>query len=476
MGLAKNKLFGEKKSKWPLLSQLVKEKILLQMDLRYAELQVPDGTEKEAAIYAALFAMARKGHLYMDKTNVYELSPQLASFIPEEKRYYLPKFSHFEEEIVKHVKRLLSYKKQQRKMDPIEGLTDEQNQAVTNALSHPFSLITGGPGTGKTHTASAIVKAFNTSTILAAPTGKAAAHLKSKMPNGIEAKTLHSLLKVSGPWSYQKEVKPLKASLVIVDECSMIEPALFARLLEAIAPETTLVLMGDIHQLPAVQGGTIFADLISSNKVPITTLTKCMRSDRKEILDLAQSVLQGDGENMINIDLGFNQKDVNIIYEKLWNHVKKQNLEGFRILSTLRKGPLGVDALNALLYDKFSKTEDRFPIMITRNAPQMDLYNGDTGILVKDSHAIFLGKEPISLSELPPFEYAYCISVHKSQGSEYDHVLFLVPDGSEAFGREVLYTAITRAKSKLEIDGNSEEIKKALKQTATKVSGIKDCL
>ena len=468
LGLAKKKLFGGRPSRWPQLQRLVEQGVLLDIDLAYAATQVPDGSEREAATHAALLAALRRGHLCLTKETV---DPFLADLIEE--HVSLPKYDHFENQIVSHIQRLISQTHKKHPSTTDKNLTSEQNIAVDHALIHCLSLITGGPGTGKTHTAAYIVDAFKTTPILAAPTGKAAAHLESKVNHPARCGTLHSFLQVRSPLDYLKPPEPLDAKLIIVDECSMIDPPLFARLLESISEETTLVLMGDRNQLPAVSGGSIFADLIDTNVIPTTHLTKCMRSDRKEILDLAQGILKGDIQDIRTIDLGFSENSIEQIYNKVWAFVKKRDFDTFRILSTLRKGPLGVDALNGFLHEKFSQQTDRFPIMIKRNDARTGLSNGETGILVKDE-ALFSNGRRFALNELPPFDFAYCLSVHKSQGSEYDDVLFLIPDGSEAFGREVIYTAVTRARNSIAIDGNPSQIATALKQTCGKASRIRE--
>ena len=457
LGIAKKKMFGQKTSS--KLQSFVERGTLLAIDIAYAKLQAPNGDEKELALHAALLASARNGHLCLDKTLIED--PSLSDLLPEGK-HYLPKYTEVEDQIVMQTKRLLKLPKRQKKDFAQGKATEEQQQAAQNALVHPLSLITGGPGTGKTYTAILIAKALQTSTIVTAPTGKAAAHLESQMPFPVKGGTLHSLL----------IEETLDANLVIVDECSMIDPFLFARILSSIPPESTLVLMGDIHQLPAVEGGSVFADLMASNTIPTTTLSKCMRSDRKEILDLANAILHNQVTEMRNVDLGFADADLETIYQKLWDYVKEKDFSRFRILSTLRKGPLGVDALNRFLFEKFSSKAIQFPILITRNDRRTGLSNGETGILQKDL-AIF-GDKQFPVSELPPYEYAYCISVHKSQGSEYDDVLFLIPDGTESFGREVLYTGVTRAKHSLVIDGNPEQIVAALLRSSRKISGIHD--
>lgn len=450
--------------KWPKLQRLVDQGLLLGIDLAYAATQTD--SEEEAATHASLIALARQGHLRLQKEL---LDPALAKLASEGAA--LPKYEYFEDQIVTHIKRLLNTPVSSKIAAALPNLTAEQNQALANVLTHPLSLITGGPGTGKTYTAAQIVKALQTSTILTAPTGKAASHLQSQIEGPIRCGTLHSLLGVRSPLDYWDEIEAFEAELVIVDECSMIDPPLFARLLSAIGPNTRLVLMGDSNQLPAVEGGSIFADLIISNCIPTAKLTQCMRSDRQEILQLASAILSGTAADIRTIDLGFAEGNIDTIYQKLWHHVKDRDFGRFRILSTLRKGPLGVDALNGMLYERFSKQTNEFPIMIKRNDNRTGLSNGDTGIL-RGNEAYFSGDRRFVLHELPPYEYAYCLSVHKSQGSEYEQVLFLIPDGSEAFGKEVLYTAVTRAKMTLDIDGNPTQIAAAMSRSSGKSSGI----
>lgn len=440
------------------LQKFVDRGIFLPIDLVYADMQEPKGRLSHLALHASLLFAAREGHLCLEKKIIND--PELAALIPEG-RHYLPKYAEVEDAIVQEIQRLLSYPPKEPNRYNSSSVTEEQNQAIIKALAFPLSLIIGGPGTGKTHTAAHIAMSFSSKIIIAAPTGKAASHLAAKIDRNVTACTLHTLL---------IEEEEIDAGIVIVDESSMIDPFIFAKLLKAIGPNTHLVLMGDNNQLPAVEGGSIFSDLIASEKIPTTRLTKCMRSDRAEILNLAEKILEGTAEIRPTPDLGFSQNDLSKIYENLWRFVKEKDFSRFRILSTLRKGPLGVDALNQFLHEKFSPSNKPVPILITRNDKKTGLSNGDTGFLEKDL-AIF-GEKTFNLWELPRFDYAYCISVHKSQGSEYEEVLLLVPDGSESFGKEVLYTGVTRARSALFIDGNPEQMAGALKKHSVKISGI----
>ena len=207
-----------------------------------------------------------------------------------------------------------------------------------------------------------------------------------------------------------------------------------------------------------------------------------------------------------HVDLEMKQDDPTVAQKRIWEHVKGQfphplqekpnpelllkELERFRILSCIRQGSLGVDALNEMIFQSLWSEAKRgqwlcLPILITRNDYALNLFNGDAGILIKqkmgvEDCAYFWDSQGevrcLSALSLPPYEYAYCISVHKSQGSEYEKILLLIPQGSEVFGKEVLYTACTRSKSQLEIDGREDTILKAIEKTSRKCSGIKERL
>jgi len=437
-------MFGkQKRAKWPELQKQVEAGEILDIELAYAEMMTSDLIEAKSLVKT--LAQARAGYL----TD-------------------LPKHQHLIETIVIHAKRLIE------ELPPpavsiAESLNVEQKQAVVMAIHNRFSIITGGPGTGKTFTATAIIDALKCKSCIAAPTGKAASHLLRKLLEKISGGTLHSLLGIKSPLDFTKPVEEIDAELILVDESSMIDPQLFARLLQAIPSHARLILIGDVNQLPAVEGGSVFADLIYSNAIPTTTLKKCMRSDRREILELAACVLKGEPFDIRTHDLGFASGSIEEIYQKLWQYVQGRDFQHFRILSTLRKGPLGVNALNRYLFEKFQS--DCYPILITRSDIKKGLSNGDMAMVEREI-ATFADGRSWPLNQLPHYEYAYSISVHKAQGSEYRDVLFLVPDGSELFGREVIYTAITRAKETLAIDGNLDQIQKAIAHSTLKPSVI----
>jgi exodeoxyribonuclease V alpha subunit len=421
-----------------------------------------------------------------------------------------------------------------------QHLNVEQQRAVRNGMNYPLSLMTGGPGTGKTYTAAHLVRQcmMNLSpqqqsqfrVILAAPTGKAVAHLEKNMHRflsdleipHLKTGTLHALLQVKSDRSREDSPPALQADLILVDECSMIDAPLFARLCQAVLNGSRLVLIGDPDQLPPIEAGSFFADLIDAALFPTTRLVQSLRMEQHEILSLASAIQQGDAAAVttalmqhmnravskadLQMKRGSEGKFASLLPEFVQEKFPKATVnqpdpqvlfalnEQFRILSCMRQGPFGVDAINQILLQQALQScpTDGWlavPIMITRNDYTMQLYNGDTGFLVKRivsgeklrkvgalDYALFPDKKQgvriIPALALSAFDYAYCLSVHQSQGSEYDEILLLVPEGSEAFGRQVLYTAITRARRSITWEAQPPVIEAAVKRSSRKQSGL----
>jgi exodeoxyribonuclease V alpha subunit len=427
-------------------------------------------------------------------------------------------------------------------------LLEEQAEAIMRGCLSAISLITGGPGTGKTYTAGYLIKVFwdnlsheqreNCAIVLAAPTGKAAANLQrslSKVSSQLEgfpsttAKTLHSLLGIkSTNFSVQERASPLAADLILVDESSMIDVRLMARLLESVKEGARLILLGDQHQLPSVEAGSVFADFIhlyaegNRKELACTKLQTCLRAELRSIIDFAALVNKGEADQALailneNTHAGIHKLNMPLdkkeAQQLLIRHVQSrfpsvvgEQIEFYdllhlfnsmRILSPLRKGPFGVDQLNELLWSHFSKeASDKgwlaVPIMVVANDYRQDLFNGEAGVLMRklpflsgdksvqaEDFALFPSREGENLSVrkmpallLPKYEYAYCLSVHKSQGSEFDQVLLVLPEGSEMFGREIFYTAVTRARKQLEIFGSDLIIHSTISQVGVRFSGI----
>jgi exodeoxyribonuclease V alpha subunit len=355
----------------------------------------------------------------------------------------------------------------------LKGLLPLQIEAIKKASKGPLTLILGGPGTGKTFTAGFLVKTLlklsnnKLKVALAAPTGKAAINLEKSFGGDLKATTLHSLLNYKG-----KEPKPLESDILVIDESSMIDLSLMEALLSSLKPKSRLILLGDPHQLPPVEVGRIFPEMIAFCEESVIRLEECMRTDIKEILDLAHLVKEG-----LPIDLFFKEKRHSVFFEKElkfetclnkclgWLEIKGKeeaflHLKKSTLLSPLRKGPFGFERLNEAIFLSLKRLKKSVPvpIMIVRNDKRLNLFNGQMGVLFEEGSALF-EERLIEKSSLPPYEVAFCLSVHKSQGSEFEEVTLLLPDGSEVFGKELLYTGITRAKNRLNLIGETLDFK-----------------
>lgn len=516
--------------------------------------------ESQAAFLAVLFALSRNGHLVLDLSEkglaatwdlltisspealetlvkkgaesfpVSLITQDLASYpsawvVRSGSLCYLQRNWVYESQVLFHLNRL-SQMPPTLELSPSSlnsALNEQQQEAIIKAVHHSVSFLTGGPGTGKTFTAAHLVKACVSAlehpeqfrVVLMAPTGKAAFQLESSLRNilsstlQMRAGTLHALLGVRS--SHESALVPLFADLILVDESSMIDVRLFARLLSSIHEGSRVVFIGDKDQLPPVEAGSVFADLLESNRCPSTELQLCLRSDSNAILSLALAMRQGDAEKAFAllsegsawIDL--ETKDPSVVLKELGERFASRFLHlfseapseeslrsllgHFALLSCVRQGPLGVDAVNLyclhqLLCSVGSAAWMAIPVMVTTNDYELGLYNGDQGILCcrtssnpllkrfdQEDYLLF-GDRKISPWAIPSFALSYCVSVHKSQGSEYSEVLILVPQGSESFGREVLYTAVTRAKKSVIVASTKELILKAISSSSRKRSGL----
>lgn len=546
-------------SHWPLLASLLEQGVFCYLDLYFAKKILPSGPENQALLLAVLFSISRQGHLSLHLENI-SLQKQLRAIglvdVSHERIYsalislpdtlidrngqdrhkliyldenflYLQKYRAQENQILSSLLRLLENKKSlyEAPKQLTNGLNFEQKQAVLLALTHSFSLITGGPGTGKTFTAAQIILQAcmqkDSRILLTAPTGKAVAQLENSLQKILpslswQSGTLHAILHKA-----QKQNIPLLADIILIDESSMIDAASFAKLLPLIRTDSHVIFIGDQNQLPPVESGSIFADLVEIApflQIPLTELKKVLRSDSPAILEFSQAICRSDTRKATQllqeqkikwIDLG-----EGLSHEKIWDLCQKKipsysfssapnpqqlipYIDCFRLLSCMRQGPLGVDALNQYLLKKtFENTPLQnlwvFPILIQRNHPDQDLYNGDSGILVRQKttsvidkqlkttdYALFYNRQnkqeyrKIEALALPAFEAGYCLSVHKSQGSECNEIVIILPTGSSVFGKEVLYTAVTRAKKEVCLITTMQTLAETLSHSSYKVSGLK---
>jgi exodeoxyribonuclease V alpha subunit len=415
---------------------------------------------------------------------------------------------------------------------PVE--TDLQKSAAQTAVLRNFCIISGGPGTGKTSTVIKIIALLleqnpNLRIALAAPTGKAAARLQEAIRQGLhnaniqmpqETYTIHRLLG-NNSHSFNNHIdNRLLYDVVIIDEASMVDLALMAKLAQSIPKSSRWILLGDKDQLASVEAGTVLGDICEATVLQqnVIFLEKNYRfGEQSGIWTLAQAVKQGKSDKALSILKSKNYPFVNWHSISSSDHLPvpiiEQIIQNFssylqekqpdkllavfdqkRILCAMRKGPYGVEAVNHKIEDELRRkglirTNHRWyhgcPIMITRNDYQLQLFNGDVGIILKGDNyklqAFFPspdGKIRVFWpNRLPEHETVYAMTIHKSQGSEFDQVLILLPDQfSPVLSRELIYTGITRAKKRVSIWGDEQVFKAAVLQKIARSSGLREQL
>jgi len=409
-------------------------------------------------------------------------------------------------------------------------LTEEQKECVESVFNSQVSVITGGPGTGKTTIVKAILKTledFEADVVLCAPTGRAAKRLSET--SGVEAKTIHRLLEIKHIDDDDRnaladlDITPIETDVVIVDEVSMIDVILMSNLLKAITPQTTLILVGDVDQLPSVGPGNILKDIIESNTVNVFKLTKIFRQAKESrIVVNAHNI--NEGNNPV-----FNEKDtdsflvnartnddiikkvIELVTERLPNFKECNSIEDIQVITPMRKGVLGANNLNKELQkalnpyasykrqivvgerafritDKVMQIKNNYDLeWINGSERGVGVFNGDIGRITavdEESEMVRVvfddGKEveydSVSLEEL---DHAFATTVHKSQGSEFPIVVIPVFMGSQRLmTRNLLYTAMTRAKELLVFVGNNLSIEYMVRNLNKKerYSGLREML
>lgn len=407
----------------------------------------------------------------------------------EDECIYLPPFYYSEVGVAKKLLELRNAKQDnlfagQVNMEAIEkesGITydDVQQAAIHMAAESKVMVLTGGPGTGKTTTTQGIISAWKTaglSILLAAPTGRAAKRMSEA--TGMEAKTIHRLLGFKPTEGYKfNEENPLDGDALIVDECSMIDIILMYSLLKAIPLTMRLVLVGDIDQLPSVGAGNVLRDIIESEAIPVTRLTRIFRqAQSSRIVMNAHAINQGYFPNIQNgkdTDFFFIRAEepqdavpqiVNLVKNRLPKAYGRP-VSDVQVLTPMRRSYCGSDNLNIELQKALNpmgvslsfggtlyRSGDR--VMQIRNNYDKDVYNGDIGTisdvdLEENELLVSFGDKVVTYekSELDELVLAYATTIHKSQGSEYPIVV--IPVFYSFFTllqRNLIYTAITRAK------------------------------
>lgn len=411
-------------------------------------------------------------------------------------------------------------------------LDDHQVQAVKEAVRNGLLIITGGPGTGKTTTINTIIRYFEIEGMdifLAAPTGRAAKRMSET--TGFEARTIHRMLELNGGMEgsagfERNETNPLETDVVIIDEMSMVDITLMNSLLKAIAPGTRLILVGDINQLPSVGPGSVLKDIIQSEAFNVVMLTKIFRqASTSDIIVNAHKINRGEEVSLDNKSMDFfflKRYEADIIINVVLQLVK-QKLPKFvdatpydiQVLTPMRKGLLGVERLNGILQqylnppDKSKREKEHGDmvfregdkVMQTKNNYQLEweirtkfgltvdkgmgIFNGDMGIIIEindfaETMTVEFDegrKVEYSYKLLDELELAYAITIHKSQGSEYPAVVIPLLNGpSMLMNRNLLYTAVTRARKCVTLVGNDATFNQMIQNTSQqkRYSGLCD--
>lgn len=382
-------------------------------------------------------------------------------------------------------------------------LTETQLQALAQAVRHKVSIITGGPGTGKTtalRTLVSVLTARGFKVELASPTGRAARRLAeaSKHP----ANTIHKLLGYQPPNDFSvNEDNPLRCDMLIVDEASMVDLLLMNNLLKALPAEAHLVLVGDADQLPSVGAGDVLRDLIASGKVPTTRLNLIFRqqagsyivSNAHRVNEGQQPLIEKDAEDFFHFEFDGPDEVADWVVDVVRNRVPRRfgldPVRDIQVLAPMYRGAAGVNALNERLQAALNPEGRGQPerrvgqrlfrvgdkVMQLRNNYEKDVFNGDIGyVRALDGESqtlsvVFEGDNYVNYewSECDELTHAYAVSVHKSQGSEYPAVVLpLVTQHYMMLQRNLLYTAITRAKRLVVLVGSKKALGMAVRNAA----------
>lgn len=513
-------------------------------------------------------------------------------------RVYLQRYADYQRRLVERLKDLSRAAVEFDEHTLADGLAryfpqtssefDEQRFAALLAVRNRFTLISGGPGTGKTTTVARILLLLQEQAaaaprpplrlLLLAPTGKAAQRLSDALKQSLEklgvsdelraampeqASTIHRALGYSRrtPTRFRHHREhPLSADVVLVDESSMVDLALMTKLVEAVPEDARLILLGDKDQLASVEAGAIFGDLFNADAPLVYTesvaalaerlasagkvntgstppggvsgvasapdahpmrdvtvhLTRSFRYDPDSgIGRLARGLREVDfegveralgtsdsdqGTRWVSDDGAFETALRQAVLQGFRSYSEARTpedrlsaLESFRLLCAHRSGPRGVEGLNRLaetvlvelgLEPETGAYPGR-PILITQNDYQLELFNGDVGVIERDPERDRLvahfrgarGMRRVPVSRLPAHETVFAMTVHKSQGSEFEHVAFVLPERpSPVFSRELFYTGVTRARSRLSVFGSREVLRSGLESPIHRSSGLLDAL
>lgn len=468
--------------------------------------------------------------------------------VVEENRLYFYRYWHYETRLAQQISlrvqggalasnHVYSIVNQYFAEDSAEGI-DWQRRAAINVAQQRFSIITGGPGTGKTTTVLKVLAIlqslhnYDLSIGMAAPTGKAAMRLQESLAEGknrlddtgqavfsdpvkhaipTEVSTIHRLLGAKRDSVYFKHHadNPLIYDAVVIDEASMVDLSLMSKLIDALKPTAQLILLGDKDQLSSVESGAVLADLSQALPAHTSELKKSYRflEDIKNFAiainhqhkQRAWELLEGDECAAVTRVQGDLLAHLHHEYTAYLEAVKSgsdpseifKQFNRFKVLCAMRRGKLGIENLNAAFERRLHQYEGIHsrsgwyagkPVMITQNDPATGLFNGDMGICLyppgENTLSVFFEQHDGTMKRilpmrLPHYETAYAMTIHKSQGSEFATVLMVLPDQmSPLLSKELLYTAVTRAKENVQVAAQKEIFQQALEQRVQRTSGL----
>ena len=410
-----------------------------------------------------------------------------------EDKYCLPKTYEEVFEWLDYVQKILEEKQNFSSIyhESSFSLSEEQNTAIELFFMNKWLILTGGPGRGKTFTAKKMVQRFlkeypNAKILTSAPTGKAAENLckaiESECENlNLEPKTIHALLKVTPTKLIVDEDDKLDADLIIIDECSMLDFKLFSLLVRKIKNSSKVLCLGDPNQLPPIHGLSPFQLLIELTaflpNIKHMELTIPFRTNQKGIIQLTDGILNSNFEQIqealksdeITVkSIEAFQKDINqkienfLIYNP--SDIDEKKLYFYKVIASHNIGPYGTDAINKSILDKLAnwqrKEEILVPVIFLENDDSKKIYNGKMAYYSPFSNQpkIFIqGSQPFLPHMVPKFDYAFAITIHKSQGSEFEYVDIVLQEFNP-LSIELMYTAVSRAKKRLSIYGKEENI------------------
>jgi exodeoxyribonuclease V alpha subunit len=419
---------------------------------------------------------------------------------------YLIRFHVAETGVAEYLRALLAAPKQLRlvnvdqAVDWVQGmlkiaLSGKQIEAVKNSVNSKVMVITGGPGTGKTTIINSVIRIYKKmgqKVLLAAPTGRAAKRMTEATDH--EAKTLHRLLEYApGGGSFKRnELNPLDADLIIIDETSMVDTLLMYHFLKAVPLKATLILVGDVDQLPSVGAGCVLKDIIDSKLIPTVVLDQIFRQSRESMIVVnahrinngEMPIFKGDDAHKKDFYFFFIEEPEKVL-EKIIHLCKDviplrfryNPLDDIQVLAPMHKGTVGVANLNAELQKELNNKREEVirggkilkvgdKVLQIRNNYDKDVYNGDIGRVVKIDKEVqemtvdYDGKKvSYEFSELDEVVLAYAISVHKSQGSEYPVVIIpVLTQHYMLLQRNLIYTGITRGKKLVVLIGTKKAL------------------